>query len=367
MQMLSKYLLLVSCLACLACKQESGVVAQNPVNNTPLTKEYIKDVAGFPFGSSLDATLLKTDRNYQSVVEAEMTSISVENAQKWSTVHPSQNSFNFGDADGIVDWAVARKIRVHGHTLLWHSFNPTWLNNFQGDSAAWENLMKSHIQTVMKHYKGKVSSWDVVNEAFNDDGSLRHSQGKEEDQSIWAKKLGKDYIARAFVYAHEADPNALLFYNEYGQESKPAKIEATLAMVADFKKRGIPIHGLGIQMHIGVSQGDAGIENAIRKFAETGLKVHISELDILVSDWQKNDKLVYTDALKQKHSDKYKFVAKTYKSVVPKTQQWGITNWNVTDADSWITKWLKYTDWPLLFDSNYERKGTYYGFLNGLK
>ena len=349
-----------------ACQKKTETPVAPIIIVAPL--EYIKDVATFPFGAALDPTRLRTDGSYSGVVKREHSSITVENAQKWATIHPSKDVFKFNDADYIVDWAVQNNKRAHGHTLLWHSSNPDWLKNFQGDSAAWENLMKTHIQTVVGHFKGRVKSWDVVNEAFENNGSLRlRGISKAEDGSIWAQKLGEDYIARAFKYAHETDPNALLFYNDFGQEGNAAKTKAIIEMANDLKKRGIPIHGLGLQFHIGVSQTDANLETAIQQLAQTGLLIHISELDVLVSDWQKNDKLQYTETLQNKQSAKYKFIAQTYRRLVPKNQQHGITTWNVGDSDSWVTNYLQYTDWPLLFDKNYERKKAYYGFLEGLK
>jgi len=340
------------------------LLACRPQDTAPVP---LKDLAPFPVGASISPTLLKNNAAYRNVLSTEFSSISVENAQKWGTIHPEQTRFNFTDAETIVDWARANGKRVHGHTLLWHSYNPAWLTNFQGDSTAWENLMKTHIHTVVTHFKGRVASWDVVNEAFSDAGTLRNVEAKPEDGSVWRQHLGPDYIARAFRYAHEADPAALLFFNEFGQESNPAKLKATVDLAADFKRRGVPIHGLGLQFHLGVSQSENGLSEALRQTAAAGLLVHISELDILVSDWKKDPTLQYTDALQNRQSAKYKFIAQTYRLLVPKAQQHGITTWNVGDSDSWITQGLKYTDWPLLFDANYERKKAYFGFAEGLK
>jgi endo-1,4-beta-xylanase len=337
-----------------------------PQGNNQAATVHLKDVTPFPIGAAIDPNLLKNNTAYRTILTDEMSSVSVENVQKWGTIHPAINTYNFVPADYIVNWAAANQKRVHGHTLLWHSYNPTWLNNFQGDSTAWENLMKTHIQTVVRHYKGKVKSWDVVNEAFTDAGAVRQTSAKAGEGSIWGQKLGPKYIERAFQYAHQADPDALLFYNDYGQEGNTQKLKAGVDMANDFKSRGIPINGLGLQFHIGVSQSEAGIVNAIKQYSATGLLVHISELDILASDWKKDPALVYTEDLQQRQADKYKFVAQTYKQLVPKAQQHGITTWNVGDADSWIPK-LGYTDWPLLFDSSYIKKKTYYSFLQGLK
>jgi endo-1,4-beta-xylanase len=349
----------------LACKSGENPVSPPPVTSPPESAVTLKGTAPFPMGASVDPTLLITKSAYRDRVIKEHNSITAENAMKWGWLHPSETTFNFKDADAIVAFAEQNKMRVHGHTLLWHTGNPTWLNNVNGDSLAWENLMKTHIQIVAEHFRGKVTSWDVVNEAFHDNGTLR--SGYDSDNSIWAAKLGSDYIARAFRYAAAADPNALLFYNDYDQESKPGKLQAAVNLVNDFKKRGIPIHGIGLQMHIGLGTDLAGIETALKTLAATGLKIHMSELDINMSNFQKNPNLRYTDALAQQQREKYRQVVSAYKRLVPPAQQFGITNWNVGDGDSWIRQVIQPNDWPLPFDEGYLRKPAWFGIVDGLK
>ena len=326
----------------------------------PVSTETLQSVASFPIGASVDPNLLKNNVSYRDVVSREYSSLTVENAMKWSWVHPAQNTFDFAGADYIVDFAVAQKKRVHGHCLVWYSSNPDWLTQFQGDSVAWEGLLKTHIMTVVGHYKGKVASWDVVNEAIDEDGSFR-TVG-----NIWWEKLGTGYIERAFQYAHQADPDALLFYNEYGQEWSPRKRDAEVRMVADFQRRGVPIHGLGMQAHTDIAIPENLLQEAMVALAQTGLKVHVSELDVSVNP-QNDGQLTFTDALKATQSDRYRYIGQTYKAVVPVGQRHGITTWNVGDGDSWIVAWLKRNDWPLLFDGGYKRKVAYDGFLAGIR
>ncbi len=345
------------------CKKQS-------VNAQTQSNETLQSVAPFRVGAAISPTLLQNNSSYRNILINELNSITTENALKWQAVHPQQNTFDFNGGDVIVNFAMQNNKRVHGHNLLWYAYNPDWVKNFVGDSAAWENLLKTHIQTVVSHYKGKITSWDVVNEAFHEDGTLRvedtNTSDSFDDGCIWARHLGRDYMARAFQYAHEADPGALLFYNEYGQEWSVAKINAIVSMVNDFKSRHIPIDGLGIQMHIDINTSNDGIINAIQQLANTGLQIHISELDIRVNT-DNNSSLTYTDALKTEQSDKYYFVVQQYKSIVPKTQQYGITTWNVGDGDSWIRFFFNKNDWPLLFDDNYAKKATYDAFLKALK
>jgi endo-1,4-beta-xylanase len=342
----------------LACKKDDP----KPIIPTPVVpkEDTLFRASSIPIGVAIDPNLLKNNALYRGIVLKEYNSITCENAMKWSALHPSKDVFNFTDADYLMDFATTNKKRMFGHNLLWHTYNPAWIENFAGDSTAFETLMKTHIETVVKRYKGKVVAWDVVNEAFEDNGLLRTN-------SIWYKKLGSDYIARAFQYANAADPDALLFYNDYGQEYAGAKLTAILKMVADFKKRGIPIHGLGLQMHIGIATNDYSISGAIIDYAATGLKVHISELDINLSNYKKDPNLTLTDALKETQKQKFKAIVKSYKRNVPKAQQFGITNWNVGDADSWLRIVIQKNEYPLIFDENYAKKPAYTGFIEGLR
>jgi endo-1,4-beta-xylanase len=350
---------LLSIIIFVACKKTVDPTPEvPPVVTGP---ETLASASPFPVGCAIDHNLLKNNAAYRDIVVKEYNSITVENVMKWGEIRQLQGTFNFTNADYLVDFAATNKKRVFGHNLLWHSYNPGWLESFSGDSTAFENLMKTHIQTVVTHFKGKVAAWDVVNEAFNENGTYRTNE------SIWYKKLGKDYIARAFKYAREADPNVLLFYNDYNQESSSSKLDAIISMVNDFKRRGIPIDGLGLQMHISVNTSDNGILNAISESAATGLKIHVSELDVNLTNFVKNPNLTLTDALKEQQKQKYKTIAKFYKQLVPKAQQFGMTNWNVGDADSWLRQVIQKNEYPLLFDENYAKKPAYFGYLEGLK
>ncbi|HVV53947.1 MAG TPA: endo-1,4-beta-xylanase [Mucilaginibacter sp.] len=344
-------LLLVSC-------EKKSVPAQ--------PSETLKSVASFPIGSAVVSGSIKNNYSYRNTLVTQFNSVTSDYELKFNWIEPQQGVFNYADGDYIVAFAMQNNMRVHAHNLIWHIALPDWVLNFQGDSLAWENLFKTHIQTEVAHYKGEVASWDVVNEAFRDDGTLRNQDINPGDGSIWRRHLGPDYIARAFQYAHEADSNAILFYNDYGQEWSTPKLDSIIAMVNDFKKRGIPIDGLGMQMHININTGNDAIQAALQKLAATGLKIHISELDISVNP-NNDPNIVYTSALQSQQAAKYRFVAQTYISTVPPAQRYGITTWEFSDADSWIPLLLKQKDWPLLFDNFYRKKTAYYSFLNGLK
>jgi endo-1,4-beta-xylanase len=286
---------------------------------------------------------------------------------KFDATEPQQGIFDYVAGDYIVSFANKYHLRMHGHNLVWHQALPPWVLNFSGDSSAWEDIFKTHIQSEATHYKGRVASWDVVNEAIRDgDGKLRNQDENAGDGSIWRRHLGPDYIVRAFQYAHEADPDALLFYNDYGQEWGGPKLDSLISMVNQFKKRGIPVSGIGMQMHIDINVDAAGVTSALKRLAATGLKVHLSELDISVNPGN-DPNIAFNTALQQKQAALYQFIAETYRASVPAAQRYGITTWEFSDADSWIPVYYKRNDWPLPFDSLYGRKTAYMGFLLGLK
>ncbi|QIL41597.1 endo-1,4-beta-xylanase [Pedobacter sp. HDW13] len=344
--MLSASLLTISC-------------AKSTSIDIPVIKaeESLQKKMPFPIGAALNVSLLKSNASYRNLVIKEFNSVTAENAMKFASVHPAKDTYTWSDADYLVDFARANGKRVHGHTLNWYQSLPDWVKNFQGSTADWEDLLKTHIQTVVGHFKGKVVSWDVVNEAVNEDGTLRNT--------IWLQKLGADYISRAFQYAHEADPDALLFYNDYGHEYSSTKRTAILNLVNGLKSKGIPIDGIGLQMHTNVTQTDANLTAAITTAAATGLKVHISEIDISLNSGD-TPGASYTAALGEQQAAKYKTIVKAY-NAIPKNQQFGITQWNVTDGDSWIPLFYKRADWPLPFDAQYQRKAAYQGILDGVK
>jgi endo-1,4-beta-xylanase len=313
--------------------------------------------AAFPFGAAVNVTLLRGNAGYQGVVTREYRSVTGENAMKFRSLHPDAATYTWSDADYLVQYARQSNSRVHGHTLIWHNSLPSWVTNFQGDSAAWENLMRTHIQTVVTHFRGQVASWDVVNEAVAEDGTLR--------PSLWRQHLGPDYVARAFQYAHQADPDARLFYNDYGHEYGPTKRTAILNLVNGLKARGIPIHGIGLQMHTNLNRSDANLAAAINTAAQTGLLVHISELDVALNP-DNQAGLTLTSALLAAQKAKYQLIVRTF-NALPAPQRFGITTWNVSDADSWVRGYCSCPDWPLPFDASYQKKPAYDGIVEGLK
>jgi endo-1,4-beta-xylanase len=326
-------------------------IASSDSNNT------LKAVASFLVGAAVNPQLIASNPAYKLAVQQNFNSITTENSIQMNRIHPKAGQYSWTETDALVNFAKQSNMRVHGHILIWHKGLPSWVTNFQGDSLAWENLMKTHIQTVVGHYKGNIKSWNVVNEAFNSDGSVQ--------KSVWYEHLGPDYIARCFQYAHEADPQALLFYNDNNYVSQPKKSAAVYALLKNLKQRNIPIDGVGLQMHISINSSESILASVTRQYASTGLLIHISELDVRMNP-DLSLTFVLTESVKNEQALKYKTLVKIYRSIVPNSQQFGITTWNVGDKDSWLVRGSKIEDHPLLFDSNYNRKISYYGFMQGL-
>jgi endo-1,4-beta-xylanase len=312
----------------------------------------LKQALPFPIGAALKINLLKKNLTYRNLAIREFNSVTAENAMKFHALQPAQGVFKWADADYFVRFAAQNNMRVHAQTLIWAKSTPKWVTQFQGDKAAWKRLYKTHIQTVVSHFKGKVAGWDVVNEAFDGKGAYT--------KSIWLEKIGPEYIALAFQYAHEVDPDALLFYNDYGQEYGGKKLQAIINMVHDFKRRGIPIHGLGMQMHIVQRLSIKNLQRNLLIAAATGLKIHMSELDISVR-YKKPEEFKLDPALAAAQGDTYNGVVKTFLSL-PENQQYGITLWGIGDRDSfWNSKSKTRThDYPLLFDHAYKPKPAYF-------
>jgi endo-1,4-beta-xylanase len=355
------------CLRVVACTLLVAVSCKKKISPTPVASATLQSTAPFPIGAAVNSSDLKNKFLYQGVLMTEFNSVTSDYELKFNWIEPQQGVFNYADGDYIVAFAAQHHMRVHAHNFIWHQALPDWVLNFQGDSLAWENLFKTHIETEAAHYKGQVASWDVVNEAIrDDDGTLRNQDVSPGDGSIWRRHLGPDYIARAFQYAHEADPRAVLFYNDYGQEWNGPKLDSIIALVTRLKTRGIPIDGIGMQMHIDINTNNDGITTALKRLAATGLKVHVSELDISVNPYN-DPNLVFTSTLQITQAAEYQFIAETYRATVPAVQQYGITTWEFSDADSWIPRFYQKKDWPLLFDQDYKKKAAYYGYLKGLK
>jgi len=231
-----------------------------------------------------------------------------------------------------------------------------------------DSALKRSVTGIVTHYAGKIKAWDVVNEAISDNnGNLRTSSNSAADNGLfyWADYLGRNYALKAFQYAKAADPNALLFINDYNLEYSNTKLDSLIAYVKELQGKGAKIDGIGTQMHISLNTSQAGIDNAFTKMAATGLKVRISELDVALNTSKVAGFTASATQLSQQAA-LYKYVVDSYQRIVPKAQQFGITVWGVADTDSWINT-SSSPDFPLLFDAGYAKKPAYYSVLLSLK
>jgi len=238
-------------------------------------------------------------------------------------------------------------------------------------ATAVDSAMSRFIRATVTHYAGKVKAWDVVNESMADGASgLRTSANtpasNATDRFFWSDYLGRDYALKAFQYAKAADPNALLFINDYNLEYNSVKLDSLINYVSELKRKGAQIDGIGTQMHISINTSKSGIDNMFQKLAATGLKIRVSELDVRINP-NNTTGFTPTAALFATQADMYKYVVQSFLKNVPASQRYGITVWGVNDGGSWIITSQKQADNPLLFDDNFGKKPAFYSFLLGLK
>ncbi|MFB9506326.1 endo-1,4-beta-xylanase [Streptomyces aurantiacus] len=288
------------------------------------------------FGTAVAASHLG-EAAYASTLDTEFNSVTPENEMKWDAVEPNRNSFSFGSADQIVSHAQSKGMKVRGHTLVWYSQLPGWVSGLGASDL--RTAMNNHITQVMQHYKGKIHSWDVVNEAFQDGNSGARRSSPFQD------KLGDGHIEEAFRTARSVDSAAKLCYNDYNTDGVNAKSNAVYNMVKDFKSRGVPIDCVGFQSHFNPNSPVPSDYRAnLQRFADLGVDVQITELDIEGSG--------------SAQAANYSTVVNACLAVSRCT---GITVWGVTDKYSW-----RASGTPLLFDGNYNKKAAYTSTLAAL-
>ena len=318
----------------------------------------LKDAFDFPIGAAVVYERLKNEP-YSSTLKREFSRLSSESNFKFHMLQPQEGKFDFAKADAIVAFAQQHNMKVHGHTLIWalDGITPRWVLEYKGGEKEFDALLKNHISTVLKHFKGKVSSWDVVNEALTPSGGYV--------DNIWLRKLGEGYLLKALKYAQEADPSVKLFLNDYSQEYGGKKLTKYLKIVDEARANGIKVDGLGFQMHTVLRVDAAIVKQSFAKAAAKNLLIHLSEFDVSLK-YQKPATFELTDELSKAQGAKVKELVNAYLTGVPKHLQFGITTWGVSDKDSYFNRGYSNFDhdYPLLFDRNYNPKDAYYGFLN---
>jgi endo-1,4-beta-xylanase len=318
------------------------------------------DQAHLLLGTAVRPSLF-SEAAYSETLSREFNMIEPEDAMKWWTVRRNADTFDFREGDEVVRFAQAHDMKVRGHCLVWDHDNPQWLVQAHFTPAQLSQLLQNHITRIMKHYEGQVFAWDVVNEALNEKGEAKDSLWYNQPGIGFAGK-GAAYIEQAFRWAHEADPHALLFYNEAEGEGMNRKSDAIYAMAKDFRERGVPIDGVGLQMHISRPDFDSNaLADNIERLTKLGLQVHITELDVSLP--------IDHDGHAQENDLRRQ--AEVYRGVVHACLQspgcTAIQTWGFTDKYSWIGSHSHGSRGAALpFDRAYQPKQAYLAILDEL-
>lgn len=325
----------------------------------------LKDVYAvlFPIGVAVSPQVLTGEE--KNLITTQFNSLTAENVMKMGPIHPEENRYNWESADQIVAFATEHGMKVRGHTLCWHNQTPPWMFvNEDGTPVDKETLLKrlkEHITAVVSRYKGRIYAWDVVNEAIDD------VDGKFYRDTQWFKICGEEFIAKAFEYAHEADPDALLFYNDYNTE-RPGKREKIIKLVKQLMDAKVPIHGIGLQGHWSIYEpSEDALRQSLKNYSALGLKLQITELDVSVypSEQGRRDKRAdeadkFTAEMEQKQLEKYVMAFRLFRE--HQEHITGVTFWNVSDKRSWLDNFpvRGRKNYPLLFDQELKPKKAYW-------
>ncbi|MFI6927715.1 endo-1,4-beta-xylanase [Nonomuraea spiralis] len=321
--------------------------APGPAASAEITLRTLAAARGFRIGASVSSSALEKDSGYQDKLKYEFNSVTPENAMKWANLEATRGQETWGKADAIVDLATQNNQMVRGHTLVWHKSLPTWVTDGTLSTDELRDALKQHIQKTVKRYAGRVAVWDVVNEALNDDGTLR--------QSIWLQRLGSGYIADAFRWAREADPSAKLYINDFDAEWATPKRDGLYKLVRDLRAQGVPIDGVGFQTHtlikdpIPAALPLTQLQDTLKLFAGLGVDVAVTELDVRVK--------LPSDA------DKLAAQAETYRraaaACVGVSRCVSLTMWGFTDKYSWVDSGVPGWGDADLLDRSLQKKPAY--------
>ena len=314
------------------------------------TLKQLAKPTGVRIGTAVDTSALADDATYSKAVAAQFSTVTPENVMKWEVVEPERGKLDFTEADKLVAFAKAHKQKVRGHTLVWHSQLPAWLTSGVADGTINKKqvraILKQHIATEMGHFKGDIWAWDVVNEAFNDDGTLR--------DSLWLQELGPGYIADAFRWAHKADPKAILFYNDYNTEGVGPKSDAVYKLVKKLRSEGVPVQGFGVQGHLSTEYGlPTDMQGNLHRFAALGLKTAVTEADVRIT-FSASDPA--SPAEVQAQSNSYSYMLQ---SCLLEHSCISFTVWGFTDKYSWIPQVFPGEGQANLYDEKYQPKPAY--------
>ena len=308
-------------------------------------------VAGLRVGTAVDVAPLREDAAYARLVAREFDLVTPENAMKFSVIQPERGRFDFAQADALVEFAAANGMAVNGHVLVWHQQLPAWLEHGGFGRDELIAILREHIRTLVTRYRGRVASWDVAAEAVDENGRLR--------ETFWSRGIGPDYLALAFRWAHEADPDAELRYNDYGGEGLGAKSDGIFMLMAALRTAGAPVHGVGLQMHVSPDDAPqpAEVRANLRRLAALGLATHITEMDVQLT-------LPATREALKKQAALYR---DTLRACLDVPACRSFSTWGATDRYSWIPAFFPGKGAALLFDAEGRPKPAYTRVRNTLR
>lgn len=335
----------------------------------PWTSVSLRDLAartGFRFGSALIPQDIQTP-SYAAIAGSQFSVVTPGNAMKWEVVEPTRGVYDWSNADQLMSFARAHRQLVRGHTLIWHNQLPTWLTDGVASgsisSAELMELARKHITTEVSRYRGRIWQWDVCNEFFTDS-----NPSQVDPNNWWIVHAGPEIIPNAFRWAHEADPRALLFYNDYnigGEDGTNAKSDAVYAYVKNLRAEGVPVHGIGNQGHLDTQYGwnPALLRQDLERYASLGLKVAITEADVRTFVNNATDQ-VPTDHLSvfaqpQEYSEMLKAALAVPECI-------SFTVWGFTDSDSWVPGFFTGEGYACIYDVNQQPKAAYYSLQSDL-
>ena len=358
---------LIICIVCVKCSSSKQAQKHSQANIT--LKDVYKDY--FTMGVAVSPQSLKTDE--AGLIVEQFGSMTAENAMKMGPIHPRENFYAWAGGDSIAAFAKRNNMKLRGHTLCWHNQTPRWFFTDSSTVPAKQvtkevllQRLKEHITAVVSRYKGTIYAWDVVNEVISDKADEYFRP------SLFYQICGEEFVEKAFEYAHAADPDALLFYNDYN-EINPVKREKIIKMVKGMQAKGIPIHGIGLQAHWAINEPSREqLEKTLEDFSKLGLKIQFTELDISIypKEHEARDRkasdydTTFTPEKELKQQEVYKMCFEVFRKY--RNHITSITFWNISDRRSWLDNFpvRGRKDYPLLFDKNLKKKKAFWDVVN---
>jgi endo-1,4-beta-xylanase len=328
-----------------------SMIAPVKTENVTETLRSLAEKNGIYVGAAVNVEALGKDERYSKILAKEFSLITPENSMKFNVIHPDRGRYDFSQADALVDFAERYGMKVNGHVLVWDQQLPDWLTKNHFTKEELKAILHDHIRSVVSRYRGKVWSWDVAAEAVGGDGKLR--------DTFWSRGIGADYLELAFRWVHEADPEAHLRYNDYGGEDMGPKSQGIYDLVARLRRKGVPIDGVGLQMHVepGNVPNEQEVRRNMERLAAIGLDSHITEMDVSLP--------------MPATADDFRAQARVYLNMLQAcllaSRCRSFSTWGVTDRYSWIPESFPGLGDALLFDQDYQPKSAYFSICSLLR